>query len=445
MDEHREETRETATDGTKSATRRTVARSVSETSPAVPAETLTCGTKSPVLIIGAGLIGGSLGLALTRLGLRVYLRDASPTALSLGASLGAGIPWNPDLPEPQVVVVATPPDVTAAVVCDVLTEFPAATVLDVSSVKTPVVSAVLTAKPDASSRYCSVHPMAGKEVNGIGAASGDLFAGRPWVVVAHELSSAAAVLAARTLGVDVGAFLVSLGATEHDRAVALVSHVPQLVSSLMAGLLAEAPATSLELAGGGLRDVTRVAASDPRLWNAILAGNSRAVREVLLRLQQNLTALIAGLAPHEIAPHESKITATPAPNASGTDANLAETTLASASFEATNPTTESWTQQAVGAVNTVMTRGNAGVGRIPGKHGDAASRYGQVAVLVPDEPGFLGKLFQEIGAAGINIEDFRIEHSLGQARGLAYIYVVPASVEPLNSHLRESGWKVVRI
>lgn len=394
----------------------------------------TAGTKGPVLIIGAGLIGGSLGLSLTRLGLSVYLRDASPTAVSLGASLGAGTPWNPGLPEPGLVVVATPPDVTAGVVCEALVEFPTAIVLDVSSVKTPIVAAVLAAKPDAASRYCSVHPMAGKEVNGIGAASGDLFTGRPWVVVAHPDTASTAVLAARTLGIDVGTFLVSLGATEHDRAVALVSHVPQLVSSLMAGLLIDAPATSLELAGGGLRDVTRVAASDPRLWNAILAGNSQAVREVLLQMQQNLAALIAGLASHEMAPHESETNPTPAPEVSDTESALDGT-----------PRNETWTKGAVGAVNTVMTRGNEGVGRIPGKHGDAASNYGQVAVLVPDKPGFLGKLFQEIGAAGINIEDFRIEHSLGQSRGLAYIYVIPASVEPLSGHLQETGWKVARL
>lgn len=374
--------------------------------------TVTVGTKGPVLIIGAGLIGGSLGMALARQGVEVYLRDASPTAVSLAASLGAGKVWESGLPAPRLVVVATPPDVTANVVEASLQEFPAAMVFDVSSVKTPIVSAVLASAAEAAARYCSVHPMAGKEVNGVGAASADLFTGRPWVIVAHEKTSSAAVLAARTLGTDVGAFLIALDPQEHDRAVALVSHVPQLVSSLMGGLLIEAPVTALELAGGGLRDVTRVAASDPRLWNAILSGNAPAVKTILEELQHNLSDLIAGL--------DSGQTTSETP-------------------------TDPWSTSSVGAVNTVMTRGNEGVGRIPGKHGDAASQYGQVAVLVPDEPGFLGRLFQEIGQANINIEDFRLEHSLGQARGLAIIYVIPASVEPLTAHLQGAGWSVASL
>ena len=255
------------------------------------------GTRGPVLIIGVGLIGGSVGLALCRAGVDVYLRDASPTAMALGESLGAGRVWQDGLPAPSLVLVATPPDVTAGVVLAALREFPAAFVFDVSSVKDAVVHEVAAGDPAAALRYCSVHPMAGKEVNGVGAATADLFAGRPWVVVAHETTCPDAVLAARTLGTDLGAFLLTLDADEHDRAVALVSHVPQLVSSLMAGMLVTAPPAALELAGGGLRDVTRIAASDPRLWNAILAGNETAVREILVELQGNLQALIAGLSP----------------------------------------------------------------------------------------------------------------------------------------------------
>lgn len=371
------------------------------------------GTTGPVLVIGAGLIGGSLALALRRGGVEVYLLDTSPTALSLGVSLGAGEAYangaTPrELPSPNIVIVATPPDVTAKVVLAALKDFPNSYVYDVASVKKPIVDEVLAANPEAAKRYCSVHPMAGKEVNGIAAASADLFIGRPWIIVAHEGSDPAAVLQARTLGTDVGAFLVALSAKEHDQAVALVSHVPQLVSSLMGGLLDNAPLAFLELAGGGLRDVTRIAASDPRLWNAILAGNATAVREVLLRLESDLHALLQGLEPSSGVP-------------------------------------QSWGSSSVGAVNTVMTRGNEGVRRIPGKHGDAASKYGVVGILVPDEPGFLGRLFQDIGSWGINVEDFRLEHSLGQERGLAYVYVVPSAVETLTKHLEDAGWSVANV
>lgn len=389
------------------------------------------GTRGPVLIIGAGLIGGSVGLALRRAGVDVYLRDASPTAMALGESLGAGRVWREGLPAPSVVLVATPPDVTAGVALAALREFPAAFVFDVSSVKDAVVHEVVAGDRAAASRYCSVHPMAGKEVNGVGAASADLFAGRPWVVVAHQATRPDVVLAARTLGTDLGAFLLALDASEHDRAVALVSHVPQLVSSLMAGLLVTAPPAALELAGGGLRDVTRIAASDPRLWNAILAGNETAVREILVELQGNLQALIAGLS--QDIPSDT----------GNPDGNPTETVPPTQPCDTSQTTARTaWNSPAVGAINTVLVRGNEGVGRIPGKHGDAASKYGVVAVLVPDEPGFLGRLFNDVGSAGINVEDFRLEHSLGQARGLAYVYVTPASVEPLMTYLSQRGWSL---
>lgn len=406
---------------------------MSETLPpfATQPDTAVVGTRGPVLIIGVGLIGGSVGLALRRAGVDVYLRDASPTAMALGESLGAGRVWSEGLPAPSLVLVATPPDVTAGVVVAALREFPAAFVFDVSSVKDAVVHEVVAGDSAAASRYCSVHPMAGKEVNGVGAASADLFAGRPWVVVAHETTRPDVVLAARTLGTDLGAFLLTLEAGEHDRAVALVSHVPQLVSSLMAGLLVTAPPAALELAGGGLRDVTRIAASDPRLWNAILAGNETAVREILVELQGNLQALIAGLSPD--IPCDT----------GNPDGNPTEAIPPTQPCDTSQTTARTaWNSPAVGAINTVLVRGNEGVGRIPGKHGDVASKYGVVAVLVPDEPGFLGRLFNDVGSAGINVEDFRLEHSLGQARGLAYVYVTPTSVEPLMTYLSQRGWSL---
>lgn len=365
------------------------------------------GTVGPVLIIGAGLIGGSIGMALTRASIEVYLRDISPTSLSLAQDLDAGIPWSERCEAPRLVIVATPPDVCADFVLSALREFPCALVFDVSSVKKPVLDEVVAAAPQDASRYCSVHPMAGKEVSGVGAASPDLFEGRPWVVVATPQTGAAAARAAKTLGIDLGAFTLTLDGASHDLAVAYVSHVPQLISSLMGGILTEASPEALELAGSGLRDVTRIAASDPRLWNAILAGNQRALREVLELFYARLGDLLRGLR------------------------------------EETG--TNTWNSAAVGAINTVLTQGNAGVARIPGKHGDTASKYGVVTVVVPDEPGFLGRLFQEVGNAGVNVEDFRLEHALGQARGLAWLYVEPSTQETLQTHLRQTGWSVVTL
>ena len=98
---------------------------------------------------------------------------------------------------------------------------------------------------------------------------------------------------------------------------------------------------------------------------------------------------------------------------------------------------------AVGAIADVMGRGNAGRARIPGKHGGAPRRYAEVQVLVPDSPGELGRLFSDVGAAGVNVEDFSMEHSPGQSAGLAMVSVLPAAAAHLEAALDARGWRVV--
>ena len=146
---------------------------------------------------------------------------------------------------------------------DSLVRFPNAIVTDVASVKDAVVADVLATLvqrglQDEACRYVGSHPMAGRERSGAGAADADLFYGRPWVIVAHELTWPRAVLAARALATDVGAAALEMNAGTHDHAVALVSHVPQLVSSMLAARLVDAPAQALGLAGQGLRRPRRV-------------------------------------------------------------------------------------------------------------------------------------------------------------------------------------------
>ena len=97
----------------------------------------------------------------------------------------------------------------------------------------------------------------------------------------------------------------------------------------------------------------------------------------------------------------------------------------------------------VGAITDVMTRGNIGQARIPGKHGGAPRRYAEVQVLVPDSPGELGRLFSDVGAAGVNVEDFSMEHSPGQSAGLAMVSVLPAAAAHLEAALDARGWRVV--
>ena len=378
----------------------------------------TVATQGPVLVVGTGLLGTSLALALSASGVAVQLSDTSPTSLALARDMGAGRVRSDGDEAPQLVVVATPPDVAASVVLAQLSAFPEAVVTDVASVKQRVVAEVRAHAGQEVRRCVGSHPLAGRERSGAGAADCDRFVGRPWVIV-PDGATPQAELVVRNLAVDVGATPLRMAAAEHDEAVAAVSHVPQLVSSLLAARLEELPESALALAGQGLRDTTRIAASDPRLWSAILVGNAGPVVGLLRALREDLDTLIGGIAPAAVDPASPDYTA----------AGRAQTIAPGA----------------VGAITDVMGRGNTGQARIPGKHGGAPRRYAEVQVLVPDTAGSLGRLFSDVGAAGVNIEDFAMEHSAGQSAGIAMLSVSPAAAQPLEETLEEGGWRVVRL
>ena len=369
---------------------------------------------SPVRIVGSGLLGASLGLRLHQLGARVQLEDASPASAALARDLGAGDIATADSPAPQLVVVATPPDVSGDVVKASLDRFPEAVVTDVASVKARIVGEV--AGHPGAERYAGSHPMAGRERSGAIAADADLFVGRPWVITpvgglqgkseggGRPPRGEEAVRAVQRLALAVGSLPVVMDAAAHDTAAAVVSHMPQLIASLVAGELRSAPAQALELAGQGLRDVTRIAHSDSRLWAAIIAGNAPAVAASLRGVAKNLDALIAALDGGEEDPFAPGVLA---------------------------------------GVSSAIRRGNDGVARIPGKHGGAPRRYAGVFVLVPDEPGRLGRLLTEVGQIGVNIEDLQLEHSLNQKVGRAMISVLPGQAMRLAVALERRGWQAI--
>ena len=363
-------------------------------------------TRGPVLVVGTGLLGTSVGLALTAAGVDVVLEDPSRTTVLLARDVGAGRLPRADDEAPRLVVVAAPPDVAGTVVAQQLERFPGAVVTDVASVKSAVQRTVRDAGADLG-RYVGSHPMAGSERSGPTAARGDLFVGRPWVVVGAPETRGDAVLAVRDLAADLGATPVMLDAHAHDGAVALVSHVPQVAASLVAARLARADPRALDLAGQGLRDVTRVAASDPALWTSILAANAEAVVPVLHALREDLDALVEALE------H--------ARDAGGTD-ELRSGVL--------------------GTVAATIASGNAGVARIPGKHGGLRKEYDVVVVLVPDRPGELARLLADVGTAGINLEELSLEHAPSRPVGLASLSVLRGLRERLESELTGRGWRV---
>jgi prephenate dehydrogenase len=354
-------------------------------------------TKGPVRVVGAGLLGTSIGLALNKLGVLVTLEDASPANLKLAIDYGAGVQAT-STDAPSLVVVCVPPDVTASVVARELNNFPTAIVTDVASVKAQVLAELEASGADLS-RYVGSHPMAGRERGGAMSGRADLFVGRPWVIAANEQSSAQATKAIEDLALDLGSAPLKVSAPDHDRAVALVSHVPQLVASLLAARLVEAEASDVSLAGQGLRDTTRIAASDPKLWVQILAANASEVASVLKAFEADVHSIVESLEHLDEA------------------GSLAR-------------------------VSRALEAGNRGVERIPGKHGTKQTSYAQVVVMIVDKPGELGRLFNEVGEIGVNIEELKLEHSPSAPVGLVELYVLPSVEQKLIGDLEARGWKI---
>ena len=345
---------------------------------------------SGVLVVGTGLIGGSLGLALTAAGRSVWLTDKDDAAVKLAADLGAGEPWTGQ--ECDLVVLAVPPSAVAAE-CRVWQEqLPQATVTDVASVKSQVVDGVRRLADPA--RFVGGHPVAGREVAGVRGARADLFIARPWVLTSEGVAPER-VDAVEELIVSVGAVPVRMSAAQHDEAMALVSHAPQVAASVMAGLLADADPRLVNLAGQGLRDTTRIAAGDPGLWADILLGNREAVLPVLEQSSRDLDRIRAAL------------------QDSDTD-----------------------------SVRAGLGVGVTGRSRIPGKHGGSATSYTPVTVVIDDAPGALARLLVAAGDAGVNVEDLRLEHSPGQPMGLVELAVRPEAAAALAGALTQAGWRV---
>jgi prephenate dehydrogenase len=350
----------------------------------------------PVEVVGAGLIGTSIALVCRRLGIDVVLRDASEENVRTAHGLGAGRPAAPD-DRPQLVVVAVPPAALADAVVAAL-ERTGAVVTDVGSVKAAPLAEVAARVGAAElSRYVGSHPMAGSERSGPLAASAALFDGRPWAVTPHPGADPQAVGLVEALVLECGATPRRMEPAEHDRAVARISHLPHLAAVLVAGRLASAPAEHLALSGQGVRDVTRVAASDPALWRQILEANAGAVLDLLAEVRADLDALMTAVA-----------------DDAGPD--LVE----------------------------ILARGNAGTEAIPGKHGGPVRPTRSVFVSVPDHPGELARLFGDAGEIGVNIEDVHIDHDPGRPVGLTELVVDEGSAEHLLAALESRGWTTHR-
>ncbi len=365
---------------------------------------------SRVVVVGAGLIGSSIALALRERGIEVDLADRDPASLRLAEELGAGTRWydgkHPSEPA-DLCVLAVPADAVPATLREAQRARLARAYTDVGSVKCRPLAEARKVGCELST-FVGGHPLAGRERTGPSAARADLFLGRPWVLcpapeTGRHPTDTAAALARACAGEP-----VRLDPQEHDHAVALVSHVPHAVASAAAARLRDAEGDELGLAGAGLRDTTRVAAGDPDLWAGILRANAGPVAEVLAALVGDLQALVEALRTAEGGGEEESAEG-------GKDAD---------------------------PVADLLRRGADGRARVPGKRGGPAPSYAAVPVVIRDRPGELGRLFAAAGEAGVNVEDVVLEHSPGLPVGVAELSVRPERARVLTARLRAAGWSV---
>jgi prephenate dehydrogenase len=341
-----------------------------------------------VRIVGAGLIGTSIGLGLVQSGVKVEMVDTDSESQDLAMDLIGG----EHITQPDLVIFALPSSQLSVVINQEYQLNPESTFMDVGSVKNDVVLEVETVSA-LSTRFVPTHPMAGREIGGAGAARADLFQGRSWIVTpGADLAPESRALVEELIE-KLGATSIELSAKDHDRAVAKISHMPQIAASLLAKQLAGTPAEWMELAGQGLRDTTRIASSDESLWKEIIYSNRSELRTLLINLQNDLQTMIDSLDdPAQIA--------------------------------------------------DLIAAGRLGKALIPGKHGGKAREYSYLPIVIDDKPGQLGAIFNECAAMDVNVEDLVIEHSPGQLSALITLAFSHNDAEKLSAHLTSIGWNV---
>lgn len=341
-----------------------------------------------VRIVGAGLIGTSIGLALAAKNIAVEMIDVDSRNQALAQDLTGGV----SIAEPELIILATPLRSLSQVIDEQYKLNPNSTFMDVCSVKVEPLQKVKASKLPLK-QFIGTHPMAGREVGGAESARADLFLSRSWIITPDSQSDPEAVTKVKWLIQLLGATCVELDAASHDAAVARVSHLPQITATLLASSLHGVAPDWLDLAGAGLRDTTRIAASDENLWKEIISSNSQEIKALLTNLHTELGEII------DAVDDQEKIVA-------------------------------------------FMRKGREGRNLIPGKHGGKAREYTYVPIVIDDKPGQLGAIFNECAAMSVNVEDLVIEHSPGQLNALITLALSADDAVKLSNHLSSIGWNV---
>lgn len=248
-----------------------------------------------VVIAGVGLIGGSLGLALTQRNLAGEVVGVDPDGKNLALAVKLGAIRRAEvlaeaLPGADLFILAAPIGVTLGVLEMALPYLTQGTIItDVGSVKGRLVERARKMVPEGV-HFVGGHPMAGLEVAGVAGARKDLFEGASYILTPNGHTDRSAVHRLRKLVEAIGACPVVLGAREHDRAVAVISHLPHLLAATLVNTVSveQDPELLLKLAGGGFRDTTRIAASNAAMWRDILLTNREMVLEAIRQFRGEL-------------------------------------------------------------------------------------------------------------------------------------------------------------
>ncbi len=345
-------------------------------------------------VVGLGLIGASLALALRDAGWRVSGDDVDPAVVAL--ALSQEVILSPQVgPDVDLIAIATPAGVVAEVALDYLERFkdPALIVTDVAGVKESIVAEV------ADPRFLGGHPMAGSELRGLKGARADLFESCTWVLTPTEATPADVYTRLHSFLREIGANVVAISAGDHDRLVALASHVPHLLAGALMNQAADAAredAVLLQLAAGGFRDMTRIAAGDPSIWPDILFENHDAISLALEELEGRLAALRSALE---------------ARNRPSLEASLTSAALARR--------------------------------QLPGRALNSED-MAYLRVLLADTPGSLARVTTTASDMLVNIYDIEIAHAIEGNKGTLLLAVDAQQAERFMQALRAADFGVVR-
>jgi prephenate dehydrogenase len=351
-----------------------------------------------VAVIGTGLMGASVALAARERGDAVTGWDPDPDALAAAAARSAVDPapsLEQAVADAELVVVAAPIAQLPSVVTTVLAASGDATVTDVGSTKSSVVEAAA-----GSPRFVGGHPICGSESRGAEHASARLFEGATWFLTPVPQTDPARHRQVHGLATDVGATPVAIDHEAHDRLVALTSHVPHVLANIVANQTGASRVEGhdpLQHAGGSLRDMTRIAGANPRIWVDIYLDNADRIRG-------------------ELAEHRRRVEQVEAALAAGDAGFLAR-----------------WIGEATGNRRRMLDREYSDPGELQ-----------RLRVHVPDRPGVLAGITQALGAARINIEDFELHHVSPERGGTLTLLVGGAGeAQRAADLLEQQGYSVV--